>query len=321
MRNSNRLLIVGTLPATAGIGGVTIHIKRLLEFLDVRNFKYGFCDYKVCSIWTLLKVIASYKIIHINITNAYLVFALTFWAMLLRKKVIITRHSNISRGNKISRILIRLSISIADAPIVLNTESLSIAKHYNKRSIQISSFIPPIKEETLTPDVKEQLSRFSKSGYERMFCTNAYAFALDSRGNEIYGLNCLLKIFAMLRDYGLIISDPSGTYTVWFRERGIVIPENVLIIAKPHSFFEIIRLTDAVIRNTSTDGDSVTVKEALYIGKPVLCSNSVSRPKGCTLYPYNNTDAIKEVLCSDLTPPHAQITNGAEQLIEIYNSF
>ena len=42
------------------------------------------------------------------------------------------------------------------------------------------------------------------------------------------------------------------------------------------------------LRLTPLDGDSVSVKEALYFKAPVVASNSINRPRGCVIYNYSS---------------------------------
>lgn len=59
-----------------------------------------------------------------------------------------------------------------------------------------------------------------------------------------------------------------------------------------------------IIRNTPTDGDSLSVKEALYLHKPILATDAVSRPKGVILFKYNDeesfSEAVKVAMHSDI---------------------
>jgi glycosyltransferase involved in cell wall biosynthesis len=50
----------------------------------------------------------------------------------------------------------------------------------------------------------------------------------------------------------------------------------------------------AFLRTTKTDGDSVSVKEALDSGAKVIASNVVPRPKGTLTYDVNNTHELAE---------------------------
>jgi glycosyltransferase involved in cell wall biosynthesis len=52
----------------------------------------------------------------------------------------------------------------------------------------------------------------------------------------------------------------------------------------------------AFIRPTLTDGDSVSVREALALGVPVIASNAVTRPNGTILFESGNSDDLMRKL-------------------------
>jgi glycosyltransferase involved in cell wall biosynthesis len=58
--------------------------------------------------------------------------------------------------------------------------------------------------------------------------------------------------------------------------------------------------TDVFVRPTITDGDSVSVRECLSLGVPVVASDAVARPPGCVLFKSRDMDgfdaAVESVL-------------------------
>jgi glycogen synthase len=69
----------------------------------------------------------------------------------------------------------------------------------------------------------------------------------------------------------------------------------------PHkATLQAIKQSDVMLRTTLYDGDAVSVREALYLGTPVIASDNGMRPQGVRLIPSSNlnalSDAIKEVL-------------------------
>lgn len=72
------LCIIGTLPDTAGIGGVTRHVERLLQALDNRGVSYRFVDYKKESIRYILRIITCSKVIHLHCSNKKFQFLCIF---------------------------------------------------------------------------------------------------------------------------------------------------------------------------------------------------------------------------------------------------
>jgi glycosyltransferase involved in cell wall biosynthesis len=78
--------------------------------------------------------------------------------------------------------------------------------------------------------------------------------------------------------------------------------------------------SDALLRTTLYDGDSVSVREALYIGTPVIASDNGMRPPGVRLIPVSDRvrlrDAIFEVLEGKRARP-AVAGDGQENIREV----
>lgn len=265
------------------VGGVTIHIERLHRILKENNIKCEILDYsKERHIFSVFKKINNSKIVHLHLSKKKwrLLFVLIF--KLLRKKVLITFHGNYNFEN----IFDVYSLKLCHAAITLNkftfTNSIKVKSNY---VFLLGAFLPPTKNELA--DLEEYLWNdlvVFRENYKIVLCTNASDFVIDENGDEIYQGTKLMKIFEEIQNIGLVFSDPTGNYKKYFQKKKINIPLNVLFITENHSFIKIIGETDGLIRYTTTDGDSISVREALYLTKTVFASNIVDRPKGVILF-------------------------------------
>jgi glycosyltransferase involved in cell wall biosynthesis len=74
---------------------------------------------------------------------------------------------------------------------------------------------------------------------------------------------------------------------------------------------------DALLRTTLYDGDSVSVREALYLGTPVIATDNGMRPAGVRLIPISNrerlTDAVSDVVAGG-QPRKPMADDGQENL-------
>ncbi|MBA4317250.1 MAG: hypothetical protein C0412_02515 [Flavobacterium sp.] len=204
----------------------------------------------------------------------------------------------------------------------MNQKSYIFALKLNSNARLSSAFIPPIDgRKEVAP---KSFLLFKEKKLKTIFCTNAWRVTYDNEGKEIYGVSALVEIFRDLPNLGLIISDPSGSYADYFKTKQIYLTDNILIIPTPHSFVEIIKSTDCMIRATTTDGDSISIREALYFDKPVIASNCVERPVGCILYENCDFAALKKIIMntdfSRLGPQTSKEASGGEDLIELYRS-
>ena len=312
----NQLLILGPLPENHGIGGVTIHVQRLLDYLDKNGVGYAFCDYGKVSFVGLLNRIARTTTIHIHISNPVFLFLITLCCRLMCKKVIVTLHGNYGRFSSFKNFLVRRTISMSTIPVLINEKSYIICRKFNKRAVLIPAFIPPQKEEKLNVEILMLLERLHEEG-KKIISTNAYNVSFDKYGNDTYGIDFLVKYFKESTDYAMLVSDPSGNYAKRYRRSGLKNEENVFFIDFPHPYFELLRHVDFFVRNTSTDGDALSVKEALYLGVPTLCTDVVDRPEGVRLFKYCDRMSFEKAL---IVPGmgNCKIENGAEKIVMVY---
>jgi len=318
-----KILIIGTVPPP--IGGVTIYVNRLLAHLEKETgLSVSLFDYKKNNPLKVTSSIRRIRLVHINASNPVLIFYFAILSRLLLKKVVITFHGNISGRSAKASFFNRLSIIFCNVPILLNKDSYRKALKYNSASILSTAFITPSQQEEILPEhIGSQVKTFiSRKGNGRIFCTNAYNVSFDKEGNETYGISTLVKLFNELPTSMLIFSDPSGQYSSYLKEQHIQPKDNILFISEPHPFIEILKLSDVFIRSTSTDGDSISVREALYYNKHVIASDCVSRPEGVILYKTGDaadlSDKIKTTITNS-TGHHHNAEDAVATLIKIFN--
>lgn len=313
---SKKLLIIGTLPETAGIGGVTIHVERLLKWLSIKNFSAELCDYKKDSFFCQLKKIASHKTIHIHASNPYLRIIYLLLSTLLLKKTIFTVHGDLGRFSKFKNFLDKMSVKLSSVPIVINKSSYGKAKKWNKNTRLMSAFVPPY-ESGYVPEYSLQLIREAKGMGKKIYATNAYHMSFDKYGNEIYGIDFLISFFNNKIDSVLVISDPSADYRKKYESQQFA---NIIFISEPHSFYAVIMESDVVLRATSTDGDSISVKEALYAKKVVIATDCVDRPEGVIPFEYNNSASFANALKDSENHSVSSFSeNTVDEMISLYN--
>ena len=282
------------------IGGISIHAKRLLESLEKLSIEADILDYsKKKKVINIIKKIYKSDVVHIHLSRKLhrLLFIIIF--KIIGKKVITTFHGRYTFDNKYDRISLKLS----NRSIVLNKFSFDNSTNFVNRTTLIGAFIPPlfidkvsIKNET------EQYIEKLKNKYGNVFCTNAWNVSFDENNSEIYNGSLLVDIFSKTSNSALVFSDPVGNYKSYLLKKYKQLPKNIFFITYSHDFIDIIKMTSALIRATTTDGDSLSVREALYFSKNVITSNVVDRPNGCIIYKtneelesiINNYDTIKK---------------------------
>jgi len=317
----SKLLLIGTIPPP--IGGVSIHVFRLIEHLKAANKKYSFFDLKRQNLFQLIGSIKRHEIIHLHSSNPFFRLGISIICFCFRKRLFSTIHGDLGRFSKLGNFFDMLSIRIVSYPILINNRSFQKSVKINSNSILISSFIPPLKIKELPDSVKHQLLDFS-SKYVHVFSTNASHLSYDVNKMEVYGISFLVDFFKTYSENGLIISDPSSEYVTYFESNRIKLPDNVLFITGEHDFYEILKMSDVFIRATTTDGDALSIREALYLGKDVICTDVVDRPQKTFLFKLNDNysfqKAIEHVFNErDFSKSSYSEEDSFSKLLKLYN--
>lgn len=315
---NKKILILGKIPPP--IGGVTIHVQRLCEVLDNSNCSYKFMEISVKNLFLLPFLFKNFSVAHLHSSNPYVRIYFAIIGSLFKIKTILTIHGDLGRfNNSFKNKMDNKAIALVKKPIVLNKLSLEKALKYNIDTEIVSAFIAPVTTEVLPLNIIEAVNDL-RSNYKEFYSTNAYNMTFDKNGNEIYGILELLKTFSENVNLNkvLIVSDPSGAYKNYIEDNNIKLNNNILIISVQHSYFEILKMVDASIRNTTTDGDPLSVKESLFLNKPVLATNVVDRPKDCNLYEVNcflDYFSVYELSAEKFS----NIEDGSTKLMTFYN--
>jgi glycosyltransferase involved in cell wall biosynthesis len=54
--------------------------------------------------------------------------------------------------------------------------------------------------------------------------------------------------------------------------------------------------SDVLLRTTLYDGDAISIREALYLGTPVIATDNGMRPGGVDLVPIGDTEALADAI-------------------------
>lgn len=292
MHKNADVLIIGTVPSTAGVGGVTIHVSRLCDALSNLGENFQLCDYKKLPLFHQIKMIRACHLVHLHVSNPYLRLFYVMLSKAFSKKVILTFHGNLGRYGALKNHIDLSALRHCDVPVMINEGSFQKAKTYNPKAVLISAYIPSAEHQELSVDIMSIVESVRNTG-KTMVVTNASYMQFAKTGEEVYGIHFLVNCFKDRPDYHLLVSDPSGQY---YRHYEGACPDNVNFITKEHSFTALVRHADVMIRATSTDGDSLSVREALDSGVRVLATDCVDRPDGVELFKYNDGVSLTKCL-------------------------
>lgn len=316
--NSDRyeIIVIGRLPEDAGIGGVTIHVERLCQWLDKVGIAAKVCDYKKMSLCWQIKTILKGNIAHIHASNPILRVLYVILCRLLKRKVVLTIHGDLGRFGKIKNYLDKLSIQWCHIPIVINDNSYNKAIRWNGNTTLQSAYLPPLEEQYLPEWVKLQINA-AKLDKQIIVCTNASVRSFTPDNKEIYGIDFLISYFSDNPSYYLFISDPSSQYNQFYKNKKIA---NLCFITEQHSFYELMKYSDIFIRATATDGDSLSVREGLDVGLKVIATDCVTRPSGTILFKYNDKSSLISALDTSVPSPLLSKHGLIEEILKVYKN-
>jgi glycosyltransferase involved in cell wall biosynthesis len=299
-----KVLIIGKTPPP--IGGVTIHVSRLIKSLENNGWSVSYFDYKNINNYKYL--FSKKSLVHIHISHKLLRLLFTFYFHLKGNIVINTFHGFYTFNN----IYDKLVLFFSKKSIVLNVKTYNNAVKISQKTILIGAFIPPVVVSPLAPDIDEIVNEF-RDKYNILFCVNASNYSLNENDEDIYMGKEIVDYFANRYQYGLIFSDPSGYYTTNIYNG----EPNILMLNVEHDFVNIIQISDVLIRATLKDGDSISIKEALYFGKVVFATDCVDRPEG--VITFNKIEDLDYLIGLSQDNHNRIIVNSYYEIENTYN--
>ena len=315
----NRIAILGIYPPP--LGGVSTHIERVIEcFLDQKNIPFFwntetkmrrfFPIYLVALGWWLIKKRPHYLYYHstyLSTSIIELIFIVSM-RMIMRYQLHIVDHDcrHLYRRSQLLRHVYRTLIKYSDSVICMGK---SIEESYKAHNITNSPivqnpFIPPNieKKQSIIKSYPASLKLFMRTHTPLLLMSAAHLMQIDN--NDMYGIDTALYLIADIKNEfpksGLILGLAEITDVFYFEllqklARHLKITQNVYILHPNKQIWPLLEYSDIFIRPTLTDGDSISVREALYFGVPVIASDVCPRPKGVFCFKTNNRNNISSL--------------------------
>ncbi len=301
----SRIAILGIFPPP--FGGVSVHIKRVMDCFSLQNnmllfwpteqWWRRFLPWYIMRLWWRLLV---YRPKHVYYHSTYLttsiieLAALAFLRRLMKYQLHIIDHDcrHLYRRHESIKRLYRWIIKRTDSVVCMG---MATAKSYSDNNIMVDNitiedaFIPPIKrnERLIFGTYPSSLTIFMKDHTPLVLMGAAHLMRIDKK--DMYGVDRAIQLLADIADEypdaGLLIGLPQIGDTVYFqwlqklmREYGIA--ERIYILHGNKEIWPLFERVDLFIRPTLTDGDSISIREALHFKVPVVASDVSDRPAG-----------------------------------------
>ncbi len=319
------------------IGGMAVHVERLLPYLEraglsVRMYNLqrpGPAHPLVAEVshrrlaWFLRLLLGRGEPVHYVLGGrAVTRFAAGLLAALRGKRIVLRVGGESLRrtgleGGPLERWATRFAVRRAAAVIGVNEEICALARGLGarpERVHRIPGFIPPPE----TGESAPELVRLFAARRRPLLVSGGQVAEPGQR--DLYGVMQLLdlmpRLLASFPRAGLVFfayqvrprgDAPHEPLAAEVRRRGL--GESILVHPSEGQFWPVLALADLMVRPTLTDGDSNALREALYLGVPVVASDCAPRPAGTHLYRAGNAVELAEVVTrvlsarADQAPP------------------
>lgn len=307
--NGLKVALVGGYPPP--YGGVSIRVRRLQAECLNNNIQctvYNTSRYikRAKHVLNLSRVrdwprilISAQDIIHVHTTGMHWkIPALLFCLSKLKKaKYIITYHSlrySAQDFSPLGRKMMKVILKSASHCIATNSEIkeklISLGAKPERISV-IPAFLPPVLKDEEIDEIPQEVWDFMDR-HTPVISANAFRINFYN-GQDLYGIDMCVELCASLKSrypqIGFIfcLSD-IGDYDYFnelkrrLTEKGM--EDNFLFQTNPYQFYPILMKSDIFTRPTTSDGDAISLREALYLKTPSVASDVVPRPEGTVLF-------------------------------------
>lgn len=220
-------------------------------------------------------------------------------ALLRRVNVVLrvggeTLASAVNSRSALERILIRFAIRRVTVVVGVNQSICDLARRLGaRRVLHVPGFIPPRMDQPLPAEVSAFLE--SRDG-PVLLASGEVRMPADE---DLYGAYALLQLLERLPRTRLVYyayritanEDGQQHLQQEIRRRGL--EDRYLLFASSTELASAMLRCDVLVRPTLSDGDSNSIREALYLGMPVVASDCVPRPAGVVTYTCRDAEGLR----------------------------
>jgi glycosyltransferase involved in cell wall biosynthesis len=324
-------------PTPPPLGGVSVHLTRLSARLLACGHEPVHHNPQrpgehLFSTWSRYRKACVGDLAHIHLRS---IFDASFFGMRARlgHPVVLTLHGEglarqLQAASPLRRAWMRPAIRGVDAIIAVNSAIARFAIDtlgFDEGAVHvIPAFLPPDKETLQETPVPPAIESFLQT-HSPVISANAFHLGLDG-DVPLYGTDLLLELLLELRSSHpqagvlLYVSCEEDHPTVADLRQVLAdaaMTEHYHVVSGSRPFGPAMVRSSLLVRPTSTDGDAVSIREALTAGVPVVASDVVSRPEGVHAFEYRDlrslVDTTRRALDADTPPPSAAIREAGDE--------
>src|SRR5262249_15536887 len=263
-----------------------------------------------------------------NLSPRLMILALAC-CLMPRSKTVLTFHSGgypLSKAGKSATPLTFRGFVLRrfDRVIGVNQELGKLFRSFGVAAGRIHLISPhAISLDSVESSLPDYLARFFQTHYPTLVTVSG----LEPEYDLSLQIDVLGEVRRRFPNAGLvIIGSGSLEEEVRARVRSKPYAEHILLCGVvPHTItLRAIAESNLFLRTTLYDGDSISVRESLLIGTPVVATDNGMRPAGVHLIPCSDRDALRRTIEKALTQPALKQTRGdtgeqnIQEVFELY---
>lgn len=325
------------------IGGISVHVKRFSDRLKDNQI-----DYTVYSIgqtavhsknviiyenrrkWALKYLLSKKEdIIHCHTMGWKEKLFYLLAGKLSGKKVMYTFHSyrdHYKTLNFKQRLAYRLVRKFGDFFIAVGKSDYKrmIQEGFERKKTDfIPGFIAPVEKETIIP---QYIDNFLEK-YPIIITGNA-SNNNHYNDQDLYGIDLFVEMMAELKADPTIggifflarVSDPDYYNQILEQIQKYQLQDRLLLVEEQLEYYHILKRSTLFVRPTNTDGDAISLREALYYGLRSVASDAVERPEGTITFRNRDVGDLIAKVKKTLDKP-ALTSYGVDYYYAIVNKY
>lgn len=327
LSSKKNVLIIGPFPPP--YGGVSVHILRFynllkeefaFDFIDESKIKKNeFFNIRSFKISIYFKKINNSDILYIHSGINLIRILHLLIGRIFSKKIILVLHGFTSKPPKFIFHINGLIYRLASTIIVVNEDIRKLLYLPEKKCITKEAFIPPflMDELELPKNILKLICKSKKDG-KIILCSNAFRLK-KYKNQDLYGLDMCIEVAKRLVKkeisfiFIFVVSSVVEKNETYLKMETLIkeldLGNHFFLINENLSFVKLMQQSDIVIRPTNTDGDSLTIREGLFLNKKVLASDVVERPEGVILFENRNLNDLEKKLEELIVGKHKENEN------------
>jgi glycosyltransferase involved in cell wall biosynthesis len=338
-----KILLIGSYPPP--VGGNSVHIQRLCARLQDRGWDVRVLDYlggsrpaaaswvtrlpaswpgRLAVLWRISRKVSDETIVHFHVSalGRFRWFAPFLFWLFRRQAKVLTVHSGsfVAQARRLPKFYLRWLCRHFRSIVAVNGEQKSYLEELGvppTRLWLIPAYLPAVAQAELVPhDVASR-----RSGRIVLITSG------DLTPTYQYGplIECLERLdpdryLGLFAFYGR----SEETYARSILDRLAGRPNAIVLRDQPANVFvSLLAAADVYVRLTTTDGDSVAMREALALGKAVMASDVVSRPSSCKTFPLDRPDHLHRLIADFQPVRDAEMViddSNFHQLLRVYEA-